>query len=410
MKNIIIIVIDAFRPKNLSLFGYGKETDKSLKKIAEEGIVFRNFFSSSNTTAPSLMSIFTGRLPCNHGIIHQFPYTAEEEVVKMRRERKFWLPSFLQSKGYETIAIDWLGMFFEEGFDYYKEREEWQGKPKISAKFSPAQDTVNLAIARIEKAKQPFFLFVHFWDTHFPFPTIEYQGKRKKDISEVLEEIKGEAQKEYFKKRVAAANIDLYSIEEMKEKYDEAIKEVDKQIGKLHQCLKERGLWEQTIFIILGDHGTNLTEHNIYFSSSSLFDETIHAPLVIHIPGFEQKEIKSFAQNTDIAPTLTELLGFGENNADWQFDGKSMINLIKNNEEIGVQRDKVFFFDGLAENIRGVRTKDRKTIVAKNSKCHLCKGSHHQEQEEYDLTKDPGEEKNIYSEASSEIKVEPLII
>lgn len=94
MKNVIIIVIDALRPKNLSLFNYDKETDKNLKKIAKEGIVFKNFFSSSNTTAPSLMSIFTGRFPDNHGIIHQFPYTTEEEIEKMYRERKFWLPFF----------------------------------------------------------------------------------------------------------------------------------------------------------------------------------------------------------------------------------------------------------------------------------------------------------------------------
>lgn len=407
MKNIVIIVIDAFRPKNLSLFGYRKETDKNLKEIAKEGIVFRNFFSSSNTTAPSLMSIFTGRLPSNHGIMHQFPYTTEEEIEKMRRERKFWLPSFLQSKGYETLAIDWLGMFFEEGFDYYKEREEWQGKPNLSANFSPAKDTINLAIAKIEETKKPFFLFVHLWDTHFPFPTIEYKGEQKKDISEVLEEIEGQAQKEYFKKRIMASNVDLYSIEEMKEKYDEAIKEVDKQIGKLRQYLKERGLWEQTIFMALGDHGTNLTEHNIYFSSSSLFDETIHAPCVAHIPGFEQKDIEDFAQNIDLAPTLLDLLGDKKNDKDWQFDGKSMVNLIKNNERI---RDEVFFFDGLAKDIKGVRTKNRKTIVAKNPECYLCKSSHHQEREEYDLIKDPREEKNIHSEISNEIKVEPSLI
>src|SRR3989338_5363215 len=129
-NNIVIVVIDAFRPKNLSLFGYAKETDKNLKEIAREGIVFKNFFSSSNATAPSLMSIFTGRFPNHHGIIHQFPYTTDAEIEKMYQERKFWLPSFLQSKGYETIAVDWLGTFFKDGFDYYKEREEWQGESK----------------------------------------------------------------------------------------------------------------------------------------------------------------------------------------------------------------------------------------------------------------------------------------
>jgi len=396
MKNVIIIVVDAFRPKNLSLFGYGKETDKNLKKIAQEGIVFKNFFSSSNTTAPSLMSIFTGRLPNNHGIIHQFPYTTDEEIEKMYRERKFWLPFFLKNKGYQTIAIDWIDMFFKDGFDYYKEREEWQGKSKVSSRFSPAEDTMDLAISRIEEAKEPFFLFTHFWDTHFPFPTTEHKGSQKKEIGEVLEEIKDEYQKEHFKRRVIAAGITSYSVRDMIEKYDAAIKEVDKQIGKLHQYLKKQDLWEQTIFVVLGDHGTNLTEHGIYFSSSSLFDETIHAPCIVHFPGFEQKEIDGFVQNIDIAPTILELLN-EKKKEGWQFDGKSMINLIKNNEEI---RNKVFFFDGVCKDVKGARTKNKKVILAKDPQCHLCNGSHHQAKEEYDLKKDPKEEKNIYSEES----------
>ncbi|MFH1181003.1 MAG: sulfatase [bacterium] len=374
MKNIIIIVIDAFRPKNLSLFGYAKETDKNLKAIAKEGFFLKNFFSSSNATAPSLMSIFTGRLPSNHGIVHQFPYTKDEEVEKMYRERKFWLPSFLKSKGYETIAVDWLGMFFEDGFDYYKEREDWQGELKTFTKFSPAKDTMDLAISKIATAQKPFFAFVHFWDTHFPFLTTEYRGTPAKDISEVLEGINGDSQKEHYKKRVMVEGNALYPVSGMIEKYDEAIKEVDKQIGKLEQYLKENNLWDNTIFMVLGDHGTNLTEHNIYFSSCSLFDETIHAPFIARFPGITKEETESFVQNTDITPTILELIG---QKPEMLSDGKSMLD----NKE----RDKVFFFDGLAEDISGERTKTKKIIIAKGRKCHLCKSEHHQEREECDL-------------------------
>lgn len=387
-KNVIIIVIDAFRPKNLSLFGYAKETDKNLKKIAEAGIVFKNFFSSSNATTPSLMSIFTGRFPNNHGIIHQFPYTRDEEIEKMYRERKFWLPSFLQNKGYQTIAIDWIDMFFKDGFDYYKEREEWQGESKVSTKFSPAKDTMALAISKIKTAQKPFFVFIHFWDTHFPFLTTEYKGTPAKDINEVLEEIKNDSQKEYYKKRVMVEGNNLYSVSGMIEKYDEAIKEVDRQIGKLEQHLKAQNLWDKTIFMVLGDHGTNLTEHNIYFSSCSLFDETIHAPFIAHLPGLGQKEIESFVQNTDIAPTILDLIGEKQ---DENFDGKPMMG---DSQEI---RNKILFFDGLAEDIRGERTKQKKVILAQGPKCHLCKSSHHQAKEEYNLERDHQEKDNIYS-------------
>jgi arylsulfatase A-like enzyme len=423
-KNVILIVVDAFRPQNLSMFGYKKETDKNLKKIAKESVLFKQCFSSSNSTAPSLMSMFTGMLPKNHGIIHQFPYTKEEEIIKMQDNLKFWLPSYLKERGYETNAIDWIGMWFKDGFDYYEEKEEKQSKikkfmniPKVkrfllgvpnwiyqigkkmiktraSIGFVPAKETMDLGISRIKKSQKPFFLFMHFWDTHFPFKTTKFKGSEKKDVDEVLANIKDKSQKEYFKKRVT--DINLYSIEDMTEKYNESIKNVDEQIGRLHKFLKKKNLWEDTILIILGDHGTNLTEHGIYFSSSGLYDDTIHVPLIMHFPGLESKEIDSFVQNTDLPPTILDYLGY----ETMDFDGTSLIETIKNGKNM---RDKVFFFDGLCEDIKGVRTKKRKLIIAKNRLCNLCKSFHHKEFEEYDLEKDPKENKNVYKE-NSELK------
>jgi len=424
--NIIIIVVDAFRPKNLSLFGYEKETDKNLKRVIKESILFKKFFSSSNATAPSLMSIFTGKYPNNHGIIHQFPYTSNEEIEKMDKELKFWLPTYLKEKGYETIAIDWIGLWFKEGFDYYKEKEEKQNKTKrimnipfikkmllslpawayrfgkkisktrASVNFTPAEETMNLAISKINISKKPFFLFTHFWDTHFPFPTIKYKGSKKDDVNEMLKKIKETSQREYVKKRIA--DINLSSIEDITKKYDSAIREVDKQIGKLFDFLRKQKLWENTLFIVLGDHGTSLTEHEVYFTSSSLYDETIHVPFIIHIPGVKNKEIKNFAQNIDIAPTILDILN--ETNSH-EFDGKSMIELIRKGEKI---RDKILAFDGLGEDIKTVRTDEKKLILAKNPRCNLCKAEHHEKIEEYNLKDDPNEEKNIYSGNSELMK------
>lgn len=397
-KNIVIILIDALRTKNLSLFGYDKETDKNIKEIAKEGITFRNLFSSSNCTAPSLTSIFTGRIPRNHGIIHQFPYTTEEEIGKMYTVRKFWLPSFLQDKGYETIAVDWIGMFFEDGFNYYKEREDWQGELKTTANFAPAKDTMDLAISKLKEAKdKPFFLFAHFWDTHFPFLTTEFNEIEEKTVEEAVSEIESDSQKEFYRKRIQAKGNNTYSVDGMMRKYDAAIMEVDKQIGKLRDYLKENNLWDNTIVLILGDHGVTLKDHGIYFSSSSLYDETIHPPFVARIPGIENKEVKGFVQNQDIVPTLLEVIGEKIEDMD-QFDGKSMMPLISEGKEI---HDKVVFYDGLSAQVKGIRTKDRKLIVAENPECHLCKGTHHTEKEEYDLVKDFGENENIYSGESS---------
>ena len=76
------------------------------------------------------------------------------------------------------------------------------------------------------------------------------------------------------------------------------------------------------------------------------------------------------------------------------FDGESMLNVINGKET----RDMVFAFDALAEDIKMVRTKNRKLIIAKNAKCNLCKSHHHENFEEYDLEIDPEENNNVYSE------------
>jgi len=390
-KNIILIFVDAFRTKNLSLFGYNKETDINLKKIAKENIWFKNHFSTSNSTAPALTSVLTGQYPNNHGIIHQLPYTKPEEMSKIGQV-KFWLPSYLKTKGYETMAIDWIGLWFTKGFDFYEEGE----KPP-SALFSSAHDMTNLAISKIKQTNKPFFLFMHFWDTHFPFPNTEYTGEgNESDMESTLNEIKSESQKEYLKKRMPKAG--LYTIQDMVNKYDLSIKNVDKEIGRIYDFLKEQNLLENTMLIILGDHGENLTEHGIHFSSSGLYEETVHVPLIMHIPEFEKKEINELVGNIDITPTILEYLGL---ETEEKLDGKSLFPLLKNNQSI---REELILTDGLCEDIKAVRTKNRKLIVAKNNFCNLCKAGHHKEIEEYDLEKDPGEKVNIYLGVSDLMK------
>lgn len=412
--NIAIIVVDALRPKNMSLFGYEKETDKNIKKVAEEGILFREHISTSNSTAPSLTSLFTAKYPKNHGIIHQFPYTKDEEIEKLKKE-KFWFPTYLQEKGYDTIAIDWIGLWFKRGFNYYEEKKEspkkflgnflikkfllalpsWaynfgkKIKKKRETQFPPVEKTIGLAIEKIKESKKPFFLFMHLWDTHFPFPTIPAPKQTgEKDIEDVLNGIKEESQREYVKKRITDISMD--STKDIINKYDSAISTVDNEIGKLVSFLKTQKLWEDTIFIILGDHGDSLTEHGIYFSHSGLYDESIHVPLIMKIPNYSPKEINELVQNIDIVPTILEVLG-----DKGKFDGKSMIQLIKEGKPI---RSEAFSTDGLSADISSVRTKEKKLIIAKDATCHLCKAKHHKEKEEYDLVKDKNELNNIYSE------------
>ncbi|MBD3247305.1 sulfatase-like hydrolase/transferase, partial [Candidatus Pacearchaeota archaeon] len=262
MKNIAIIVIDALRARNLSLFGYQKETDKNLKEIAKESLVFRNFFSVTNSTFPTITSLFSGKYPPSHGIMHQAPYASPEEYGRFLsiEQPKFWLPRYLKEKGYHTIGIDWIGLWFKEGFDYYGDEGRIKFKhPKLKAimrkilfrlpsaiykigkkikktkLFASSKESVNLAIEKIMESKElkkPFFLFMHLEDPHFPFPNIKNpKPSGKEDIDKLLKKIKSPSQRDYMRKRIV--DISLKSVQDIKNKYDLAIKTVDKEIGRL---------------------------------------------------------------------------------------------------------------------------------------------------------------------------------
>ena len=384
--NIVMVVIDAFRPDHLSMFGYGKETDANLKRIAKDSILFRNQFSVSNATAPAVTSIFSGLLPSSHGVIHQFPYTKPEEFDKVE-SIGFWLPSYLKDKGYETMAFDWIGFWFEKGFDYYKESEV-----ELEGLFPPTKMTVDLAISKIKKAKRPFFAFLHLWDTHFPFPNTLYKGSGANESEKILASIKDEKQKEYVTNRMNAAK--LYSVQDVADKYDETIRIIDQEVGRLYDFLKSENLLENTIVVILGDHGDIIHEHGIYFSHCGMFEGSVRAPMIIKLPGVRAKETGEMVQNIDIVPTILDFLG---DKPAKELDGKSLLPLIKNGTKV---RDEVLLFDGLANDVRAVRTGKKKLVVAKDSFCNLCKSSHHHDTEEYDLANDPAETKNIFSGSS----------
>lgn len=424
MENIIILVMDGVRTKNLSLYGYEKETDKNLKLLAKESVMFKSHFSPSNSTAPTITSLFTAKYPDKHGIIHQFPYTSQKEFAKFRKN-KFWFPSYLRKKGYDTLGIFWFPGWFKKGFNFYGEKEEKENKIKnlinsplpkkillnlpnwvysfgkkiiklrASPIFPPAKETTSLVIKKIKESTKPFFLYVHYLDTHFPFPTTKYsQGFGNNDVQEILKKIKNKSQKEYIKKRFI--DVKLNSLKDIKNKYDLAIKNLDNELGRLIKFLKKEKLWENTLFVVLADHGESFGEHGIYFSHAGLYDQSIHVPLIIKIPGFKGKKVEEIVQNIDIIPTLLDHLG--EENIPKDFDGKSILNLLKSGKPI---RKKALIFDGLAENVVATRTQNKKLILAQNSKCNLCKAKHHKSREEYDLKKDPEEENNNFKKTNS---------
>ena len=116
--NIIFIVIDALRPKNLGCYGYQKNISPNIDEISTEGLLFRDAYSTTNATDPSLTTIFSGRFCRSHGIMKHGALLQSEEVQNYLKTVPT-LPEILKHNGYKTFAIDWLGRWHTKGFDYY---------------------------------------------------------------------------------------------------------------------------------------------------------------------------------------------------------------------------------------------------------------------------------------------------
>ena len=213
--NVILIVIDALRVKNLGCYGFKDKVSPNIDKIAKEGVLFKNAFSCINATDPSLTTIFTGKYPMTHGIIKHGALVKREDIEKFYKTNRWTLAKILKSEGYKTLAVDWLGRWHRIGFDYYSgilrdkqygKTREYKVKKEVILKFLISRLRQYPTLFRIlkstkyklsgkrakevpkalifgdaeivtEQAKQlimkyyknKFFLFIHYWDTHAPY-------------------------------------------------------------------------------------------------------------------------------------------------------------------------------------------------------------------------------------------------
>jgi len=115
--NIVVLVSDAMRARNLGCYGYDKDTSPWMDRIAAEGVRFSHAFSAINSTDPSFTTMFTGKHPVSHGLRNHAKWVTALEKSYMTGLR--FLPEILHDKGFVTIGLDWLGKWHRKGYDYY---------------------------------------------------------------------------------------------------------------------------------------------------------------------------------------------------------------------------------------------------------------------------------------------------
>jgi len=397
--NILVIVIDAVRARNLGCYGYSKQTSPNIDNLAKEGVLFEDAYSCTNVTDASLTTIFSGKYPLSHGIIRHGPRLSKEEIQKIDEYGIRFLPQILRARGYVTLAVDWLDRWHCRGYNYYsglihhakprpvRKIDRWlmlTSRSYAKIRKSSSIDEARLVTARAKNLitkyrNKKFFLFLHFWDTHSPYapPKEFYKNIDEQKTNRVL---KGIFNPMSWRER-------QWRTQEQIVRYDAAITYVDHEIGKLVKHLETCGILDQTLLIVTADHGESFTEHGLIFTHLGLYDVTIHVPLILRYPDFTRnKKVKGFVQYFDILPTIMDILDIKYKD----YDGKSALPLISG--ETNQIHSAVYAEEAQYARKSAIRTNGYKYIQALS---RIYQGP---TKELYDVNKDPGETKNIISE------------
>jgi arylsulfatase A-like enzyme len=288
--NILLITVDTLRADHLSAYGYHLKTSPQMDHLAAEGVRFARAYSVIPLTGPAHISLFTSRYPQDHG--------ARINGVAVPKESKcLFLPQALRQLGYFNAAFvsAWpltsrlTGL--DRWFDVYDEELTRSYQLINSSRY--AQDVTPRVISWLaNRRKEPFFLWVHYFDPHSPYVM-------RKEF-EALEASGNQSQR--FEWRDPA-------IRERAEQYDAEIRYTDYYLGKLLDALDQHGLRDSTLVVLTADHGESLGEHGYVGHGRRLYEGILQVPLIMRYPKIlRPKVIQERVSLLDVTPTILDLV------------------------------------------------------------------------------------------------------
>jgi len=393
--NVILIVVDSLRADHLGCYGYTRNTSPNIDKFAKEGVLFRNAFSQATTTRLSVPSLLTG--------LYTSTLYSVEDIIRLKASNGvrlpaefITLPEILRINGYATVAFAppnvapdlSEGSSLAKRFQLYdsdiKWRKNWPSGPD-RASSSTITPQMHEKIARwFKKQVRPFFLYIHYLGPHYPYlPPPPYnkffwQG----DITEEKYNFMRDFIKQTWSGQIRQTSMLNFIISQ----YDGGIRYTDDYIKALLEELQASGLNKNTLVILTSDHGESFQEHGKFFHGDTIYDELIHIPLIMRLPGIlsQDKVISNLVRHVDIVPTVLNILGIS---IPKFIQGVNLMPLIQGKADFKLNVFSEFISD--ERYLKGIRTEKWKTIQIYESQ----KSTYSYEL--YNLENDPKELNNL---------------
>jgi arylsulfatase A-like enzyme len=320
--NIFIYLIDTLRADHLSCYGYAKKTSPNIDAFAKDCMQFNKFMATASWTRPTVASILTGLYPFNHG--------AETRFDKLPLNVTM-LAETLKASGYTTLYITHNVVVskevnFTQGIDIYKlssKSSKYKENMLYHSSKAVNEDFFKILSDNTGILTKPIFAYLHTVDPHDPY-TPEKPFLKFKIKNENLEEL---AFPDNIRRKKKEVGLSTEDIEYIKALYDCEILHNDFHFGKFIEFLKKNGLYDNSIIMLLSDHGEQFYDHLGLFHGTSIYTEEIHVPLIIKLPNntIAGEQMDFFVSQVDLFPTILDYLDI---KIPKGIDGKSIFELL----------------------------------------------------------------------------------
>jgi len=317
--NVILVMLDTTRADCLGCYGSTECPTPRLDALARESALFEQCVSLQPLTRPMACTLLTGFHPRRHGV--------DTNTKSLDPGFDTLAESFVRA-GYTTAAFTAASVLSgyygtAQGFELYSEPSEpwWYlrsdlairrlyisltqwGNWWVEIRADEVSDRAGRWIGSRARGDRPFFAFVHYFDPHAPYdPPARFDLAAQDGVHGVAVPYEYESQRfeDGFEMPQAFVRQEW-------RRYQGEIAFMDEQVGRLLDALDDAGVAEETIVIVVGDHGESF-EHDFYFAHEfRLYDALVHVPLLVRWPGrISPSRIASQVTLADIAPTLLSL-------------------------------------------------------------------------------------------------------
>lgn len=272
--NVLLVSIDTLRADRLGCYGAGAAETPAIDGLARDGVRFDKAYSPLPLTLPAHWTLHTGLQPWRHGVV--------DNGMVLRHPAAPTLAESFSAAGYDTaafVAAFVLNRTFglDRGFARYDDGPDGERALELPLHTTaPADERVDSALAWLHQPRdRPFFLWLHLFDPHAPYePPVGFRSR--------------------FSARP----------------YDGEVAFVDTQVARLLAALDRLGANEDTIVVLVSDHGESLGEHGEQTHGVLLYDSTLRVPLIVRSPTSGKGKVRRDpATLADVAPTVRALAG-----------------------------------------------------------------------------------------------------